>query len=116
MRVLAERLAIQSSDLHAGHAPVEAPDNTDFINSYSGGRIITGFEMRSSSQGDIASKIMGAEGNPALALRRSIDKGMVLNSAGRHVNYLEIYEGDVIPADMQPVLQYGASLFRQSQP
>jgi hypothetical protein len=49
-------------------------------------------------------------------LRRSIDKGMVLNSAGRHVNYLEIYEGDVIPADMQPVLQYGASLFRQSQP
>ncbi len=115
MRVLGNRLAIQSSDLHAGHAPVEAPDNTDFIKGYSG-RIITGFEMRSSSQGDIASKIMGAEGNPPLALRRSIDKGMAPNNAGRHVNYLEIYVGDVLPAYMQPVLQYAASLFRRSHP
>lgn len=115
MRVLGNRLAIQSSDLHAGHAPVEAPDNTDFINSYSG-RIITGFEMRSSSQGDIASKVMGAEGNPPLALRRSINKGMAPNDAGRHVNYLEIYVADVLPADMQPVLQYAASLFRRSHP
>ena len=115
MRVIGNRLAIQSNDLHAGHAQVEAPDNTDFINSYSG-RIITGFEMRSGSQGPIASKIMGAEGDPPLALRRSIDKGMAPNNAGRHVNYLEIYEGDVLPADMQPVLQYAASLFRRSQP
>jgi len=115
MRVLGNRLAIQSSDLHAGHALVEAPDNTDFINGYSG-RIITGFEMRSSCQGDIASKVMGAEGNPPLALRRSIDKGTAPNNAGRHVNYLEIYLGDVLPADMQPVLQYAASLFRRSDP
>jgi len=115
MRVLGNRLAIQSSDLHAGHALVEAPDNTDFINGYSG-RIITGFEMRSSCQGDIASKVMGAESNPPLALRRSIDKGMAPNNAGRHVNYLEIYLGDVLPADMQPVLQYAASLFRRSDP
>jgi hypothetical protein len=114
-RVLGDRLAIQSSDLHAGHAEVEAPDNTDFINSYSG-QIITGFEMRSSSQGDVASKVMGAEGDPPLALRRSIDKGMALNDAGRHVNYLEIYAADVLPADMQPVLQYAASLFGRPHP
>ncbi len=31
MRVFGRRLAIQSNDLHAGHAPVEALDNTDFI-------------------------------------------------------------------------------------
>jgi hypothetical protein len=111
MRVLGNRLAIQSSDLHAGHAEVEAPDNTNFITDYSG-RIITGFEMRSGSQGGIASKVMGAEGNPALALRRSIDKGMAPNNAGRHVDYLEIYVADVLPADMQPVLTYAASLFR----
>jgi hypothetical protein len=110
MRVFGRRLAIQSNDLHAGHAPVEALDNTDFINSYSG-RIITGFEMRGSSQGPGPSKIMGAEGDPPLALRRSIDKGMVLNNAGRHINYLAIAEGDVLPADMQPVLKYAASLF-----
>jgi hypothetical protein len=36
---------------------------------------------------------------------------MAPNDAGRHINYLEIYEGDVLPADMQPVLQYAASLF-----
>jgi hypothetical protein len=112
MRILGNRLAIQSSDLHAGHANVEAPDGTDFITGYSG-RIITGFEMRSGSQGDIASKVMGAEGDPPLALRRSIDKGTAPNNAGRHVNYLEIYVTDVLPADMQPVLSYAASLFRQ---
>jgi hypothetical protein len=112
MRVFGRRLTIQSNDLHAGHAPVEALDNTDFINSYSG-RIITGFEMRGSSQGPVASQIMGAEGNPPLALRRSIDKGMAQNHAGRHINYLEIYEGDVLAPDMQPVLEYAAALFRQ---
>jgi hypothetical protein len=115
MRVFGPRLAIQSNDLHAGHAQVEAPDGTDFINGYSG-RIITGFEMRGGSQGPGPSKVMGAEGNPPLALRRSIDKGMAVNSAGRHVNYLEIYQGDVLPAEMQPVLQYAASLFRRSHP
>ena len=112
MRVFGRRLAIQSNDLHSGHAPIEAPDYTDFINSYSG-RIITGFEMRGGSQGPIPSKIMGAEGNPPLALRRSIDKGMAANNAGRHVSYLQIYEGDVLPAEMQPVLEYAASLFRR---
>jgi hypothetical protein len=114
LRAFGRRLAIQSNDLHAGHAAVEALDNTDFINSYSG-RIITGFEMRGGSQGPIASQIMGAEGNPPLALRRSIDKGMAPNSAGQHINYLEIYEGDVLSADMQPVLQYAASLFLPSR-
>ena len=115
VRVCGRRLIIQSNDLHAGHAEVEAPDGTDFINSYSG-KIITGFEMRGGSQGPGPSKVMGAEGNPPLALRRSIDKGMAMNSAGRHVNFLEIYQGDVLPADMQPVLQYAASLFRRSHP
>jgi hypothetical protein len=115
VRVFGRRLAIQSNDLHTGHAAFEALDNTDFINGYSG-RIITGFEMRGGSQGPIASQIMGAEGNPPLALRRSIDKGMAPNNVGRHINYLEIYEGDVLSADMQPVLEYAASLFRQSRP
>lgn len=110
-KVLGRRLAIQSNDLHAGQTKVES--GTDFINGYSG-RMITGFEMRGASQGAVPSKGMGAEGNPPLALRRSIDKGMVANSSGRHVNYLEIYVDDVLPADMQPVLQYAAALFKTS--
>lgn len=58
---------------------------------------------------------MGAEGDPALALRRSIDEGMQPNNRGQHVNYLEIYERDVVAEEMQPVLRYAASLF-QSNP
>ena len=109
--IFGRRLAIQSNDLHAGHASVEAFDGTDFIKSHSG-RIITGFEMRGGSQGPIPSQVMGAEGNPPLALRRSIDKGMAPNNAGQHVDYLEIYAGVVLSPDMQPVLKYAASLFR----
>jgi len=54
---------------------------------------------------------MGAVGNPPLALQKSIEKGMAPNKAGRHVNYLEIYEGDVLAPTMQPVLHNAASLF-----
>jgi hypothetical protein len=111
LRILGRRLAIQGNNLHAGQAPVENADFTDFIQSYSG-RIITGFEMRGGSAGAQPSKVMGAEGNPPLALRRSIDKGMAPNKAGQHVNYLEIYAADVLLAQMQPVLQYAAALFR----
>jgi len=114
MRVFGRRLVIQSNDLHAGHARVEAADGTDFINGYSG-QIITGFEMRGGTEGH-ASEVMGAAGNPPLALRRSIDKGTALNNVGQHVNFLEIYRGDVVSSDMQPVLQYAASLFRRSHP
>jgi hypothetical protein len=35
VQVFSRRLAIHSNDLHAGRAQVEAPDNTEFINSYS---------------------------------------------------------------------------------
>jgi hypothetical protein len=110
VKVFGSRLVIQSNDLHAGQAQVEAFDGTDFVKSYTG-RIITGFEMRGGSHGLIPSKVMGAEGDPPLALRRSIDKGMAPNDAGRHVDFLEIYEGDVRADDMQPVLEYAASLF-----
>ena len=68
------------------------------------GRIITGLQMRTSAEN--SSGVMGAEGNPSLALRKSIDKGMRLNKAGKHVNYLEIYEPDVLANETQPVLRY----------
>jgi len=115
VRIFGSRLVVQSNDLHAGQAAVEAFDGTDFIKSYSG-RIINGFEMRGGSFGANPSKVMGAEGDPPLALRRSIDKGMAPNDAGRRVNFLEIYAGDVLAPEMQPVLQYAASLFHGSHP
>jgi hypothetical protein len=110
--ILGHRLALQWSDLHAGRVRVEAPER-DFVNSYSG-RMITGFQMRCAAEG--GSTAMGAAGDPPLALRRSIDEGMQPNNRGQHINYLEIYEPDVVAEEMQPVLRYGASLFQPNQP
>ena len=108
MGLLGRRFVLQNSDLHAG--PENQQPATDFVMSYSG-RIITGLEMRCGAELGTCSAAMGAEGNPPLALRKSIDKGMEPNSAGQHVNYLEIHEPDVLADEMQPVLRYGASLF-----
>jgi len=110
MRLLGRRFVLQNSDLSAG--PVQRRRGTSLLIGYSG-RIITGFQLRTSCEHN--SGDMGAEGDPPLALRKSIDKGMEPNSAGQHVNYLEIYEPDVLADEMQPVLRYGASLFARKQ-
>jgi hypothetical protein len=62
----------------------------------------------------LCSPQMGAPGAPAAALRMTIDIGMEPNSAGQRVNYLEIYEPDVLADEMQPVLRYAASLFARN--
>lgn len=105
--LLRRRFVLQNSDLHAG---MDQHPVTDFVMSYSG-RVITGLQMRCPAER--CSSAMGAEGDPPLALRKSIDRGMEPNNAGRqHVNYLEIYEPDVLADEMQPVLRYGASLLK----
>jgi hypothetical protein len=109
MRLLGRRFVLQNSDLSAG--PVQHPATTLVIN-YSG-RVITGLQLRTSCERN--SGDMGAAGDPPLALRRSIDKGMEPNSSGQHIDYLEIYEPDVVAGDLQPVLRYGASLFARDQ-
>jgi glycosyl hydrolase family 42 (putative beta-galactosidase) len=108
--MLKPRFALQMSDIHAG-VGFPGPDpatEDDFVLGYVG-QIITGFQMRTAAENDSA--VMGAAGNPPLALRKSINKGLQKNAAGQHVNYLEIYEPDVLAAETQPVLRYGASLF-----
>lgn len=37
-------------------------------------------------------------------LRRSIETGLVQNDRGQVINYLEIYEGDIVNPAMQQVL------------
>jgi hypothetical protein len=103
--IFGRRFVLQNSDLHAG--PDQHPA-TAFVIGYSG-KIITGLEERCSAEKGSAA--MGADGDPPLALRKSIDLGMTPNDSGRHVNYLEIYEPDVIAEEMQPVLRYSAGLF-----
>jgi hypothetical protein len=116
MSTLGGRFALQLSDLHAGptrEASSSAAED-QYVIGYNG-RITTGFQMRSSAEG-AASTAMGAAGNPPLALRRSIDLAMVPNGAGQHINYLEIYEPDVLASKTQSVLRYGASLLAPRPP
>jgi len=119
MTLLGHRFALQLNDVHAGPDPYPQGTNSQaedqFVIDYNG-RIVTGFQMGGGMEGTIGGQKMGAPGNPPLALRRSIDLAMQPNSTGQHVNFVEIYEPDVLPADMQPVLRYGASLFAASKP
>jgi hypothetical protein len=112
--ILGRRFALQYCNLDG--IPSHDVQSTDFLISYNGG-IVTGFLLRTSAVNqNPRGPGMGAPGNPTLALRRSIDKGMQPNSAGQHINYLEIYEPDVLADEMQPVLRYGASLFAPVKP
>jgi hypothetical protein len=106
MSLLGRRFVLENHDLHAG--PTHQSAATSFVTNYSG-RIITALEMTCAAER--CSPEMGAPGDPPIALRKSIDVGMQPNSAGRHVNVLELYEPDVLSDEMQPVLRYGASLF-----
>ncbi len=109
MSALGRRFVLQSSNLDGDAVEtVGAPGATELVIGYNG-RILTGFQLRTNCEHNSGN--MGAEGDPPLALRKSLDKGMAPNSAGRRVNYVEIYEPDVLADDMQPVLRYGASLF-----
>jgi hypothetical protein len=114
MGLLGRRFALQLSDVHAGPGPHSENSDTEdqFLIGYNG-RVITGFQMRTSAEH--GSKVMGAEGDPPLALRKSVDYATEPNSAGERVKCLEIYEPDVLADEMQPVLRYAVSLFARKQ-
>jgi len=109
MAVLGHRFVLQFSNLDGFPGAGPGPRAVDFVIGYNG-RVITGLQLRTSCERNSGN--MGAEGNPALALKKSIDIGMQPNSAGQHINYLEIYEPDVLADDLQPGLRDGASLFK----
>ena len=107
MALVGHRFVIQDSNLDGNQRPDRG---TDFVIGYNG-RIVTGFQLRTSCVRESGN--MGAQGDPPLALRRALDKGLKPNNAGHRVNYLEVYEPDVLAEQMQPPIRYGASLFRK---
>jgi len=109
MRQLGRQFVLQFSNLDGFPGAGPGPRAVDFVIGYNGS-VVTGFQLRTSCErhsGD-----MGAEGDPALALKKSIDIGMQPNAAGVRANYVEIYQPDVVADDLQPVLRDGASLFK----
>jgi len=109
MSVLGSRFALQFSNLDGFPGAGPGPRAVSFVIGYNG-RVITGLQLRTSCERNSGN--MGAEGNPPLALKKSIDIGMQPNAAGQRINYLEIYEPDALADDLQPVLRDGASLFK----
>jgi len=109
MSALGRRFALQFSNLDGFPGAGPGPRAVPFLISYNG-RVVTGLQLRTSCERNSAN--MGAAGNPALALQKSFDIGMQPNAAGQHVNFLEVYEPDVLAADLQPVLGKEASLFK----
>ncbi len=109
MSVLGRRFVLQFSNLDGFPGAGPGPRAVGFVIGYNG-RIITGLQLRTSCERNSGN--MGAEGNPPLALKKSLDIGMQPNAAGQHINYLEIYEPDVLADDLQPVLRDGALLFK----
>jgi hypothetical protein len=109
INTLGRRFVLQNSNLDGNPEPEHGPHGVPLILSYNG-RMVTGFQLRTSCVRNSGN--MGAEGNPPLALRKAINRGTARNNAGQRVNYLEIYEPDVVADEMQPVLRYGASLFQ----
>lgn len=104
VEALGSRFVLQFSNLDGTQ---KAQDGLSFVIGYNG-RVVTGLQMRTSAAG----RNMGANGDqPAGVLKSAIDKGMRANNSGQHVNYLEIYEPDVLATDMQSTLRYGASQF-----
>ena len=57
--------------------------------------------------------VPGQSRDPQLALKKAIDRGTQPNGNGYRINYLEIYEPDVLAEEMQPVLRSAASLFAE---
>jgi len=108
IRILGRRFALQDSNLDGNPEKQFGPHNVPLVIGYNG-RIVTGFQLRTSCLHNSGN--MGAEGNPPLALKKSIDRGMAPNAAGRHATYLEIYAPDVLADEMQPVLRDAAALF-----
>jgi hypothetical protein len=109
IRTLGRRFVLQNSNLDGNPEPDRGPHGIPTVISYNG-RIVTGFQLRTNCLRNSGN--MGAEGDPPLALRRAIDRGTQPNASGQRINYLEIYEPDILADQMQPVLQYAASLFK----
>jgi hypothetical protein len=102
--IFGRRLALMCDDLHAG----ERQEVVDYIRELSG-RFVTGLEMRCRvSAAGCAKDAMGAPGDPPRGLTNALDRAFRPTASGKHITFLEIYEGDVLAPAMQGVLRDAA--------
>ena len=73
------------------------------------GRFVTGLEMgcRVTAPG-CAANAMGAPGDPSRGFTNALDRAFRPTASGKHISFLEIYEGDFLAPEMQDVLRDAA--------
>jgi len=105
IQVLGRQFVLEDDDLHAGGQRQEI---TDMVLAHTG-RVVTGLEMICRVTGGTCATAMGAKGNPPLAFTRTLDRAFQPTASGKHINFLEIYEGDFLAPTMQGVLRDAAA-------
>lgn len=105
IQVLGRQFVLEDDDLHAGGQRQEI---TDMVLAHTG-RVVTGLEMICRVSGGTCAKAMGAAGDPPLAFTRTLDRAFQPTASGKHINFLEIYEGDYLAPQMQGVLRDAAA-------
>jgi hypothetical protein len=105
--ILGRRFVPMCNDLHVGPQRQEV---TDLVRELSG-RFVTGLEMqcRVSPPGTCAGGAMGAPGDPPRGFTNALDRAFRPTASGKHISFLEIYEGDYLAPEMQGVLRDAAA-------
>ena len=96
------QFALQADGLNSKRA--EGTFGYSAVREHSG-QVATGFMMTTAVT--LRSQQMGPSSDPVENLRRSIEAGLVPNSQGQVIKYLEIYEPDIVNPSMQQVLHEG---------
>ena len=105
IQVLGRQFVLMDDDLHAGGQRQEI---TDMVLEHTG-RVVTGLEMVCRVSAGTCATAMGAAGDPPLAFTRTLDRAFQPTASGKHINFLEIYEGDYLAPEMQGVLRDAAA-------
>ena len=112
IEILGRRFVVMCNDLHVGS---ERQLGNDTVRELSG-RVFTGLEMmcRVSPPGTCAGGAMGAPGDPPRGFTNALDRAFRPTASGKHISFLEIYEGDFLAPPMQSVLRDAAERISRS--
>lgn len=104
--ILGRRFVPMCDDLHVGPQRQEVTDRVRELSA----RFVTGLEMecRVSPPGTCSGGAMGAPGDPQRGFTNALDQAFRPTTSGKHISFLEIYEGDFLAPAMQAVLRDAA--------
>lgn len=109
--ILRNRFVLQYNNLDGKSGPEDTKGIT-FVSGYVG-TAVTGYQLRSPASGPG----MGDPGmTPQQTMRAAFNKGIDSMGMSGPVNFLQVYQADVLDPDLQSTLAWGASLFKPTPP